>query len=542
MPVLVLFTVGLAMRLLFWLATPDGGPGWHVGFQGDAPVWQELAGQLAHGPLEGALGLPLRPPLMQWFVALLWNGDPATVWWPRLVFTLLGAAIAPLLWLLLRSRVDPGVAWLAAGLCAVSSNLLLLGSGLHVEGLYLVLVLVSLFDQERLAGARPHAAAVRWGFLQGGLCLLRAEHVLTVFVFAVLAQRAGATLRTLLLAGLTAAAVIAPWQLHANRTVDAFNAGAPQLPPVALPWEADALAALRGLPAFQQVPVYGFVSDTVRVRGGRQVRAADLGIVHEAYGCSPAPLPHGFVAIYGGLNFFLGNTPEAASGFSSAALDRPPPLAGGDARYPPGLRSVLPRGGTIAFGYPPHLDLVVNGTRRGLQELAADPVAGAARILGKLWHAVEGATGGVGGRALPIGLSGTRRQVDLVTATSPFAQAWRVAVLLAALLGLWSLRAERALWPLLAFAATKLLVVAAVFGYARHGALCVPVTALGVAALVHRFVAAVPSRARVGWILLALLLAVEAHRSATVTATVDDQPATRPLPPRDFQARRLVFD
>jgi hypothetical protein len=31
----------------------------------------------------------------------------------------------------------------------------------HIEGLYLLLVLVSLFDQERLAGARPHAAAVR---------------------------------------------------------------------------------------------------------------------------------------------------------------------------------------------------------------------------------------------------------------------------------------------------------------------------------------------------------------------------------------------
>ncbi|MCA3009637.1 MAG: hypothetical protein INH34_14780 [Phycisphaerales bacterium] len=78
MHVLVLFPVGLAMRLLFQMATPDGGPGWHVGCQGDAPVWQELAGKLGSVPLEGTVGLPLRSPRMRWFVVLLWNGDPAT--------------------------------------------------------------------------------------------------------------------------------------------------------------------------------------------------------------------------------------------------------------------------------------------------------------------------------------------------------------------------------------------------------------------------------------------------------------------------------
>ncbi len=538
MPALVLFALGLALRLLFRHATPDGGATWHAGFQGDAPVWQEFAASSARHALTDAMRLPMRPPAMQWLSALLWDGAADTAGTIRLLFVALGAAVAPLLWLVLRRHTTPAVAFTTAALCAVAGNLLLLSSGLHVETLYLALVLVALWLQPRLH-ERPPLPAVAWGVLQGGLCLVRAEHALTTLVWLALARAAGATWRNLAFAVVAAAGALAPWQWHANALVDAFNRGAPTLPAVSLPWDAEAVTALRALPAFHQVPTYRFVTDTVRVRGGTQVRAADLETVREAFGVMPAALPHGFVAFYGPLNFFLGNTPEADGGFSTLGMNRPAPLTGGDQRYPRGLRQNLPGAGKIAFEYPPHADLIANGTRRGLQELAAAPLAAAGRIATKLWHAAEGATGGIGGHAVPIGLSGVRRQVDLVTATGLWPNAWRIAVLGAAAIGLWSLRRERALWPLFAFAATKLLVVAAVFGYARQGALCLPVVALGVAACAARWV---PPRRWLAPVLLGAVLALEIVRGVVgADVHADGGAANAPLPASDFQPRRLEF-
>lgn len=546
----MLFVFGLVLRLLFVLATPDGGAGSHVGFQGDAGEWQAAARASAEwsakSPAEQRLlALPLRPPAMQWLVALSWNGDAAHVAAVRLVFLALGAATAPLVWWLLRAHTAPRVAFFAAALCAASSNLLLLSSGLHVEALYLALVLVALLVQQRIDGP---AMALAWGALHGALCLVRAEHLLTFVVLAALA-RASTTWRLLLVGAIAAAAVVAPWQLVANARVDAFNRCEPEGPPelpattrvwdgASIAWDDDALAAVRALPAFQHRPVFAFVSGTVHTRGRTRVRKVDLDVLHEAYGCFPAPLPHTFVALYGGLNFFLGNTPEADAGFSRAALDREPQLAGGAAAYPP-AQLMSPPPGRFAFEYPPHLDAVVHGMSRGFAEIASDPLAAAGRVAKKLWHAAEGATGGVGGYAFPIGLSGTRRQVDLVTATGAWANAWRALVLAVAAAGLWSLRRVRATWPLLAFALTKLLVVAAVFGYARHGALCVPVVALGVAAAVDRFV---PNRRWLAPAALGLVLLLEALRCALgAAAIVDGTPLTAPLPAQDFQARAIAF-
>ena len=563
----VLFGFGLLLRLLFVAAPHDGGPGWHAGFQGDAPVWQRLAqqaedqrrdlaaerttaaatGRPPRSELELArqgrleLHLPVRPPGMRWLVGALWNGDAARVAVVRGLFVVLGAVIAPLLWLLLRPHVAPGVAFAAAALCAASTNLLLLGSGLHVEGLYLVLVLLGLWLQPALTGARALPAALAWGALQGITTLVRAEHVLTVLALALLARLAGSSWRALLAAALAAAAVLLPWQLHANARVDAFNTQAPLAAPRSLPWDADALAALHALPAFAQRATAAFVADTVRVRGGSRVRAGDLDVVREAYGAMPEPLPHRFVALYGGLNFFLANSPEAAGGFSRAALDRPPPLTGGDHRYPPGLRGVLPRGGEIAFDYPPHLDAIVHGATRGWREITNDPAGALARLGRKAWHFAEGATGGLGGHALPIGLSGVRRPVDLVTATGAWANTWRAAVLATATVGLWRLRRVRALWPLFAFAATKLLVALGWFGYARHGALCVPLIALGVAAALHALVPARRHRVLAFAGLGALLVLELARWLAPPAVTVDGRGDPSELPSHDFAARTMEF-
>ncbi len=544
MPALLLLLLSLAMRLLFAAATPDGGACWHIGFQGDAPLWQDLAARFAHGVQDPETMLPWRPPGMQWFVSLLTNGDGGSLRTVRFVFVLFGAAIPPVVWLLLRRVIEPRTALVAAVLCAVSANLMLLSSGLHVETPYLLGVLLTLFDQRRLGSGAPPWIAARWGLAHGLLCLVRAEHVLVVAAFAALAVAGGLRWRAFGLAMIAFALPLVPWQLHANAQVAAFNTGAPALPPTALPWDSDATAALRTMPSFQQVPVQQFVTDTIRTRGGARVRDPDLGVVREAYGVDPVPLVPRFLALQGAMDFFLANTPEAAGGFSRAALDRPPPLAGGDSRYPPGLRSVLPRGGAFSLNYPIHLDAFVNGYARGLAEIGADPVDAAGRVLRKLWHGVQGATGGLGGFAAPIGLSGVRRPVDLVTATGPWADVWRAFVCVVAAFGWWRLRRERALWPLLVFAAVRFVVLAAFFGYARQGALCVPIVAIGAASTLATVLRGLPTRTAKGLLAACVgaLLVAEAVRATGAPVAVDGRPWLGPVRGEpQFAAHTLTF-
>lgn len=530
MPAIALFLFGLALRLLFLAATPDGGGCWHIGFQGDAPIWQSFAAMVANGMYDVELVLPWRPPGMTWGIASLWNGEGATLWPVRTAFTVLGAMIGPMMWWLLRRRIATGTAFLAAALCASSSNLMLVSSGLHAETPYLFLILLSLFDFERLATRPSWHVALRFGCLHGALCLLRAEHTIAILCLGGALLLLRAPWWSLALALLGAAVPILPWQLHANQLVKAFNEGEAPLPQTDIRWQPPALKRLRELPVFQQGPMFHFVSETMRVRGRREVRAQDLEVIREAFGVYPGPLQPRFLALQGGYSFWIASTPEAANGYTTAPHDRPPPLTGGAARFPAYVQTERPSNGKFALAYPPHLDAFVHGYQKGLGELAADPVGGLQRALGKVWYSLAGATGGLGGYALPVGMSGERRPVDMVAATGIWAGIWRVLVLGIAAFGLLPLRRERIVIALAAFALARYAVIFGFYGHARHGALILPLVMLGIASAVSQGLRRLPNRdanRTAFWLgagIMALLSLVEVVRWSTVTVSVDGQP------------------
>src|SRR5262245_61365103 len=113
MKALLLFAAGLGVRLLFWLATDDRLAPFVAAYQGDAPYWQLFAAGRT-GATE--LALPFRPPAMYWLTALLWDGT-GSAWLLRLLMTLLGAAVAPLVYLALRRSFGEPRAWLAGWIC-----------------------------------------------------------------------------------------------------------------------------------------------------------------------------------------------------------------------------------------------------------------------------------------------------------------------------------------------------------------------------------------------------------------------------------------
>jgi hypothetical protein len=528
---LLLFLFALLPRLLFWQATEDRDLAWSLCFVGDAPVWQAQAGALAESAssrdanLARELALPLRPPAMTWVVSALWDGRPDGTWKVRVAFLLLGALVAPLLYLLARKPLGERAALLAGVLGALATNLILLSSGPHSEILYLVLLLATLFDQERLREAPTSVAALRWGALHALLCLVRVEHLLSFAALAALLviARAPRWKASLGLASFALLVVLVPYQLHALEATRRYQEeGGPALPrnagrpPQFLDWQPDALEKLAATPRCARAATHSFLDATLRSRGATRVTAADFDVLRQAYGALPEPLPTPFVALYGGLNFFLANSPEADGGFSNAALHRPPPLEGGDALYPPGLRDVLPKEGEVNLGYPPHLHALRHGYALGFAELTSDPGGALVRCGKKLMHAAEGAGGGLGAAALPVGLGGIRRSVDLTTPQSFLARSASLAWIALGLAGLWRVRRAPSSWPWLAILVTKLVVVLAFFGYARHGALLQPFLILGIAALAAPWLErdAAWRRARLAGAALVLgLLAYDAQRA-----------------------------
>ncbi|MFN7955689.1 MAG: glycosyltransferase family 39 protein [bacterium] len=566
---LALVALALVLRLLFWQATADRGWPDSAAYQGDAAMWTRWAEAIRDGiPFEN--GLPLRPPGAAYLIAALSGDGPLPIARLKLAWCVLASLTVGLVHAAVRRSFGPDVGLAVGVLLAGSTGWMILATSLDNETPYLTLVATTWVLWPAVVQERGAAALAAWAALHALACLVRAEHVLYLaLLFPCLAvawraegQRRGR--RSLAGVGVSLAVfvlVLAPWHWHAWAALHRLNHGPVQLEPGArrmqeamerrlagVRWEPEATAELETLPAVSRDTARLFIGATHWVRGESVVAPPALAILADAFGAVPRPLPaHPFVACYGGLNFALANDARAPGGFARGPLDDSPPLVGGADRYPLALVQGLPPA-SLSLTYPPHLRLLADGYRVGWESIRADParfLVLAATKLGTFW---KGATLGLGGWNLPLGLSGTRAPVDLVVPRTTFATtAWRLAVLVLAGLGLALARPRAALAPWLAYLASKIVVTVAFFGYARFGATVIPVIALlaslGVAGLVERVTAVRAARPRrlPRWPVCAAalamaLVAAEAirwQRAPTLSLGERRVTATEPFPPDD---------
>lgn len=491
----VLFVLAAALRLLRWAMAGERSAPFDPAYPGDSQLWIDWARAIRAGvPYE--LDLPLHPPGTAYLAA--WLGGEASRL--RVVWCLLGAAGVALFYLAIRRSFGAGAA-LGAGLgTALATSSILLATSIDSEAPYLVLVAASFLLLPDGSEARPaRGRLVAWGALQGVACLFRVEHALFAGLVGLWlvgrwlrrGDTAVAVAGRIAIAAATAVATLLPWHVTAWDDVARLN----REPPVLAPAEAAAYAAVEartahlvwdesarrwrdGLPAFARRPAALFVAATAAHRGRRVVGAAEVAAIEEAFGATPRPLPERFfVSVYGPLNFALAHDDGTGGRFSTRRLEQPPPLAGGAQRYPPELVAGLPPP-ELALSYPPHLALVLDGYRVGLRWILDHPAQFVRDAGRKLAHFWEGAASGLGPTGLPAGLAAPRRVDVAAHRPGPVAALWQLAILALVAAGAWRAGRRPALAPWWLYLASKLAVTVLFFGYARQGALVVPVVAL----------------------------------------------------------------
>jgi hypothetical protein len=565
-PALAVFALAWLLRLLYVQATPDSTWAGSAAFKGDADLWLDYARALHAGrPFE--LGLPIHTPGNAYLIAALWDGGARGIHSLRLLWTAFGALAAALFCAAARQACGARAALVSGLVGAACAGPLVLSSSLNNETPYLVLVAATLALGQRVA-ERPDAARLAaWALLHALACLFRVEHALWAglwFAWLTWRWRAGpprATARELCLrlalAGGAVLAALAPWHLHAWRAVARFNSRSPELTfaeqaartQVAarygvVTWSDEAARRREALPAFARDTSALFVAATVAHRGRDRVEAGDFDLLEEAFGSVPRPLAsRPFVSLYGPLNFALANHVGADGGFSTTLLEERPPAAARTTAFPPELIAGLPPP-QLAFIYPPHLALVNDGYALGLRWIAGHPLDFAHLAGRKLQRFWAGAALGLGGFNLPLGVSGTRHAVDLVTPEPGWTSGvWQLALLALTLAGARLAWSRPALVPWLLFVASKAALAVAFFGYARQGALVAPAVALLVVLLLAPALERQPLRA-VGRAALAaslLLVALEGARALRPPRlTLDGRPidAGDPFPPDHHRAVR----
>jgi hypothetical protein len=511
----ILFVLAFLLRIFFWQATPDSSWPYSSFYRGDALNWLQYADTIQRGLLLQD-GLPLRPPGMAYLVALLWDGSMSGIGLLKFLWCLLGSLTVALFYGAVLRAFGFFVAILAGFAAACSTALMLLSTSLNNEIPYLLLVMAAFCLHHRLLGRPTLWILAVWSVLHSLACLVRVEHVLfyasvLVFYFVIWLRGRGKVPSLGLLRSLTMAALsvilfllpLVPWQIHAWRNIERFNAvvrpSDEALTEEALrveerirdmEWDRASLEEKEELPGFVRRLASDFVAATVLHRGGQRVRAEDFRILEEAFGYRPEPLGRlPFITSYGPLNFYLANNPHAAGGFNRFGLDDLPPLEGGASRYSPDLLLEPLAEGMFFFDWPPHLEAFNHGYSMGWEWIRTHP----SRFLGlvgkKLQIFWSGATLGFTGFNIPLGLSGLQRAVDLVVPRGGGGIGlWRLMALVLCVWGIVVGRRRLLLYPWFLFLASKLVMVVLFYGYARIGATVAPVIFLFVVLAVESFV------------------------------------------------------
>jgi hypothetical protein len=556
---LAIFAAALATRLLFWQATPDRAWGWTAYFKGDAPLWLEWARAIELGSTF-ELGLPIHPPGAAYLVALLWNGHESGVPILRFAWAAIGALVPLVVFLAAERSFGLRVAAFAGCWTALSSGLLVLSTSINNETPYLVMAVASVALTENLRGRPRRGRLALWSAVNGLACLFRVEHALFwILALAFLAvgwfrRSRWSALRWVAASLFFFALPLLPWHLSAFGAIRRFNEEPRILTPVeeravtgvetqlaGLTWTPDAQGERDRLPAFLRRTASAFVLATVAHRGRSEVHAEDFAILEQAFGYRPRPLHRfPFVSSYGPLNFALANHAGATGGFDRSLLQEPPPLSRGASSYPAFLVQGLPPP-DLTFVYPPHLELFNEGYSTGWRWIRERPGAFARLAARKLAIFWSGAASGLTGWNLPAGQSGIRRPVDMVAPhDSAPATIWRIAFLLVAAAGVVAGRQNRALLPWLLFLATKIAVTVLFFGYARQGAIAIPVIAILIALAFERWIPTRVSRLAIPLLLVGLTIEAARLVSRPVVA-IDGSPigAADALAPDEHAEHRI---
>ena len=378
----------------------------------------------------------------------------------------------------------------------------------------------------RLTGSAHWLQFLGFGALQGIGCLLRVEHALFLPFALVWTSRRQAPDAAAAVGWARCAAtalafglVLLPWHLHIWGAVDKLNNDEQQGISYTLDWSEDAKLKLQSLPSLTHPGTVGMLEDTVRARGRQRVGAGDFTILEEAYGYVPEQLTsYPFLSLYGPLNFYLANHPDCGGGFSRRPLFARPPLSGGPGKYPPGLAQSLPT--QLSLSYPPHLQIINHGYALGITNIQTSPGSWVALVCKKLARFWAGAATGIGGYALPIGMSGVRHRVDVVVAEGWWPWVWRSLVLAVCVFGAMTGWRRPAVQPWLWWIAIRVLVVVLFFGYARQGILIAPSVAILCALVIDRFWS--QTTARVCLAVVIITPALEVYRYLSHPIIVQD--------------------
>lgn len=470
------FVVALITRLLFLSTAVDRDWPHSMYYEGDATTWVEWAAALSRGE-EFELGLPIRSPGVAYLFHWTQSGTPHDFASFKALWCAVSAAACGLAYLCYVRSVGRRTALIAAALCTFSFGSYVTATSLNNEALYTFVLVVIAWLTLRLVSRPAWRFVIALGVANGVATLLRAEHTLLLLMLvAYVAHRFWwepltlKPLRSRLASTTVPAAAIAvlsfslclPWSVIGSRAADRMNnvtKAAIQIESAAPPWTPDARAFLSSLPAFVRLPTFVQITREARAAGMSPLTADGVRtLLKQNYGYVPEPLRSPtFVSSQGPLSFALANHPQADGGFSKAALANP--------------FDANPR---LAITYPPHLELYNHGYAMGWVYIR-DDFGGWLRLVGKkLSRFADGATLGFTARNLPLGLSGVRQPVDLITPLSGHAGWWKAAVILSIVAGVVVGAARRTGGVWMVIIIYKLIVTALFYGYARQAVSILP--------------------------------------------------------------------